>query len=206
MMNLKRFLHKNVVSIIIGVVLIAMYVVYQFQDKNSEFVMKETDPLQQNIEQPIEKEEQSTSQQEEKMLYIDLKGEVNKPGVYEMKQGSRVQDVLQEAGGLTEAADPLLINLAQVLVDEMVIYVPKKGESLPSLSTSITSSDNDLLNINTASKSELENLEGIGPAKAESIITYRTEHGNFKNIEEIMEVSGIGEGVFNQIKDEITAK
>jgi competence protein ComEA len=206
MLNFNKIVKKNLMFILMGICLIVVYWFINIRDTNTNLVIKDEGVSHINIEQPLEKEEKNTSQKEEKMIYIDLKGAVNYPGVYEMKLGSRVKDLLNEAGGFTLEADSIMINLAQVLEDEMVIYVPKQGEIEPNISGNLTTPNDGLVNINIATLAELENLAGIGPAKAEAIIAYRNELGKFKSIEELKEVSGIGEGVFNQIKDEISVK
>lgn len=143
-------------------------------------------------------------------LLVDVKGAVFKPGVYKMKPGDRVIDAVETAGGFLNDADTRKVNLASLLSDEMVIIVPQEGEEdegevLITTDISETSDPSDgKININSASAVELTALTGIGPAKAEGIIAYRTENGMFKNIEEIMNVTGIGEKSFEKLKDEIT--
>lgn len=139
----------------------------------------------------------------ESSIFIDVKGEVIEPGVYEMKEAMRVYEVIDKAGGYTLAADPTKINLAALLHDEMVLYVPKLGEQV-----SVTSVDegSKKININLATQQELDKLPGIGPAKAEAIVVYRQENGPFKTIEQLKNVSGIGEKVYEQIKLEIDVR
>ncbi|MDQ0244520.1 competence protein ComEA [Bacillus fengqiuensis] len=163
-------------------------------------------------EQGVQKEEgessgepQSVTIEEEHQVVVDVKGEVQQPGVYEMKQGDRVTDAIASAGGFRENADQNQVNLAGKLKDEMVIYVPKKGEipSTPILPLQQGESA-DLVNINSASSEELQSLPGIGPAKAEAIITYREEQGGFEKKEDLMNVSGIGEKSFEKIQEHVT--
>ena len=147
-------------------------------------------------------------------LYVDIKGEVVNPGVYEISEGTRVIDVILLANGFTENADTSTINLAQKVVDAMVIVVPKIGDNIGSdevvndfnVSASNDSyiNDNNLINLNTADISELMTLTGIGETKARAIISYREEVGKFKEISEVMQVKGIGESLFAKIKDNIT--
>lgn len=133
-----------------------------------------------------------------------------------LKEGSRISDAIDAAGGLTENADLTNINLAYILEDGEKIYIPKKGETIansndntnsnsPSFSTSI-SAKNSKININKATQTELELISGIGPSTALKIINFRKENGNFKKIEDIKNVPGIGDAKFNQIKDYITVK
>lgn len=141
---------------------------------------------------------------------VDVKGAVAKPGVYVLSPDARVQDAIQAAGGFSAEADSRSINLAMKVQDEMSVYVPQTGEEivLPALSASPTGTgDNDtLVNLNTATEAELTTLPGIGPSKAAAILTYRTDNGNFKTIEELKEVTGIGDKTFDQLKDAITVK
>lgn len=125
-----------------------------------------------------------------------------------MKEGERVIDVIERAGGFRENADSLQVNLSQRVHDEMVIYVPVQGENIP-VSTLLPApagtSNNGKININTASATELETLPGIGPQKAEAIIQYREENGPFQKAEDLMKVSGIGEKTFEKLKEHIVA-
>ncbi|MCM3650540.1 helix-hairpin-helix domain-containing protein [Metabacillus litoralis] len=143
---------------------------------------------------------------EEERLVVDLKGAIVQPGVYELEGGARVHELLKMAGGLTSEADELAINLAAPLEDGMVIYIPKKGEVTDYSQTSHQEQDDGKVNINVALSEELQTLTGIGPSKAEAIIAYRDENGSFKELEGLLEVSGIGQKSFEKLKDEITIK
>ncbi|HUV73256.1 MAG TPA: helix-hairpin-helix domain-containing protein [Anaerolineae bacterium] len=134
---------------------------------------------------------------------VYVTGAVLEPGVYYLPEECRVQDALEAAGGPTANADLDRVNLAQRVRDEDQIYFPEVGEeNLPS--TSASGSGEGQININTASAHELEELSGIGPALAQCIIDHRETHGPFSTIEEIMEVRGIGPGVFEDIRELIT--
>jgi len=139
-------------------------------------------------------------------IVVDVEGAVKHPGVYEMKQGDRVVDVVKKAGGLTKEADPAQINLAKKLTDEMQIYIPKEGESGRGMATTDTggTAEGGKININTATVDELQTIPGIGPAKASAIIEYREKNGPFKKVEDLDNVSGIGEKTLEHIKDKIT--
>lgn len=140
-------------------------------------------------------------------VFVDVKGAVNKPGVYEMQTGQRVVDAVQVSGGTVEQAEVKAVNFAQLLYDEMVIYIPYEGETvdlpLAENSPQGEGKDSDKININTAGVGELLDLNGIGPQKAEAIITYREEQGPFEKPEDIVNVSGIGEKTFEKIQDQI---
>ncbi|WP_178139197.1 ComEA family DNA-binding protein [Hathewaya proteolytica] len=139
-------------------------------------------------------------------MKVELKGAVEKPGVYEIKEGDRVDDLVKLSGGLKEDADLIRISLAHKLQDEEIIYVYKVGEKenmeLAQIQGNITqskggvannNSKSDKVNINLASKEELMKLPGVGEVKAEAIIQYRSESGNFQSPEDLKNVSGIGE-------------
>jgi competence protein ComEA len=138
-------------------------------------------------------------------LFVDIKGEINAPGVYEVEESSRVKDVILLAGGFTGQAEPNGVNLAQKITDEMVIYVPAKGEHVTGLTSQTSfSSENQVVNINNAPKAELETLPGVGPAKADAIIAYREENGLFQSVDELEKVPGIGEKSLEKLRDYIS--
>ncbi len=147
-----------------------------------------------------------------KMIYVDVGGEVNYPGLYCLPEGSRVNDAIIIAGGTTEKADLSEVNLAYILSDALKITIPKKEVEIKkkkaivskSINISNNNSDSGKVNINTASKEQLKTLSGIGDSTAEKIIKYREENGTFGNTEELKKVSGIGESKYNKIADNIT--
>lgn len=139
-------------------------------------------------------------------IYIYVCGAVALPGVYVMETGSRICDLFQEAGGLTEEAAADYWNQARLLTDGEMIYVPTREEAVervPEDWTAAGSQEEQKININTASVEELMTLPGIGEAKALAILAYRKENGKFSSIEELKEISGIKDGVFDKIKDYI---
>ncbi|KPB05072.1 helix-hairpin-helix domain-containing protein [Bacillus sp. CHD6a] len=144
-------------------------------------------------------------------ILIDIKGHVMEPGVYRMKTGERIIDAVEKAGGFLEGADSDQVNLAALLVDEMVIIVPKEGEVVNEVIHQPVRNENGesetsgaLVNINTATEEELTSLTGIGPSKAKAIVDHRTESGLFKKIEDLMQVTGIGQKSFEKLRNEIT--
>lgn len=150
----------------------------------------------------------------QELIFIDIKGAVVYPNIYEMTSGQRLYDVVEKAGGFTEHADQNQVNLAQRLQDEMVIYIPMKGEDVPehlALSPVTPAGKGDetggeetqKININTADAAGLTTLNGIGEKKARMIIDYREEQGPFIAVEDIKNVSGIGEKSFENLKDSI---
>ena len=140
----------------------------------------------------------SSKSDEKQIVGINIKGEVNAPGYYELEYGSRVKDAIIAAGGEKKNADLTMINLAMQLIDGEEIEIPSK---LPSDVVS-----DDLININTADMYKLCKLDGIGESIAYDIVQYRAENGSFKSIEDLKKVNGIGQQKFNKIKDKITVE
>lgn len=132
-------------------------------------------------------------------IYVYVCGQVEKPGVYKVAADARVCDALELVGGILEDGNAEILKQAEHMTDGETIYVPSVNEDSPEEG----SKDDGKVNINTASKEELMTLPGIGESKADIIIEYREEHGAFQSIEELMEIQGIKEGVFNKIKDNI---
>ena len=155
-----------------------------------------------------EKTEDSTTQ--EAVIFVDIKGAVKNPGVYQMKVGDRVKDALDAAGGLTAEADSQKVNLAQRVEDQMVIVAPKIGEegaaAIPAGATSKEASKEGKVNINTATVEELKTLKGVGEKKAEAIIEYRKKNGSFKTKEDLMKVRGIGKKLFESFEERIVTQ
>lgn len=158
-----------------------------------------------------EREEENTEQINETEIYVHVCGSVKKPGVYRLHFGARTQEAVDAAGGFSEKANQTAWNLAEVLQDGMQIYIPSKDEAKEALKeeqssgkVSSASQREDTVNINTASKEELVALPGIGESRAAAIIACREEKGSFTSIEEVKNVAGIGDGIFNRIKDLIT--
>ncbi len=173
-------------------------IIQEIEDENFEEFSEE------KIEEKIE---------EEKMIYVDVSGEVNEPGLYALIEGSRVNDAIIIAGGVTNEADLTEVNLAYILTDAMKVTIPKKVKEVKKIkpvvskNMNIVSEDtvlNGKVNINTATKEQLKTLSGIGDSTADKIIKYREENGNFSNVEDIKKVSGIGESKYNKIAEKIT--
>lgn len=148
--------------------------------------------------------ETEQKQEEPARLYVDITGEVKHPGVYEMEEGARVFDVIEEAGGLLASAETAQLNRAEPVSDGQKIIVPKKGENGTNSGLTVGLTADGRININTADSAVLQEIPGVGPATAEKIIAYRTENGRFEKKEELMNVSGIGEKTFEKLKDRIT--
>ena len=135
-------------------------------------------------------------------LQVYLTGAVARPGVYAFNQGDRLDDLLREAGGVTDAADLERLNLALRLRDEDHIHVATVGETVPA--STQTGEAPTLLNLNTATQEELEGLPGIGEVRASAIIAHRESHGGFDSLEELLQISGIGSATLIGILDQVT--
>ena len=226
--NLRVLVIFMIVVIVGGCVAGKMYLESR---KNGEEKEQEDIVLEEELLFPEEK----SLEEEVENFYVDLKGAVVNPGVYEIEQGKKVIDVVNLAGGLTEEADTSLINLAKQVTNEMVIIIYTKEEVKKAMEEEVIvkivekecvcpSIQNDAclnqesgqdnsnvgeinggkVNLNTATVEELQTLPGIRESKAKAIIEYREEHGSFQAIEELQEVSGIGEALFEKVKDYIS--
>lgn len=145
--------------------------------------------------------------------YVDVKGAVNRPGIYSFSLEERVHDVIEKAGGLTDTADGNQINLAAKLTDQQLIYVPVIGEEIPEAAKGqqphpIEGTEKDgqeeKINLNTADLAQLQQIPGIGNVKAQEIIRYREEKGSFQKLEELQEITGIGAKTVEQLRNWVT--
>ncbi len=221
----RKYKYLILSGVVILMMIIAGVMVYLFGDKKEEVV---EDVIKEEVA-VVEPKEEVLEEEKEESITIDIKGEVKTPGVYELPLNSRVIDAINISGGLTNKADTSDINLSKILKDENVIVISNKysnqttkytkketlvvnnaSTSKDNVVSSSNSSDtntnktNDKVSINTATKEQLMNLNGIGESKANDIIAYRNQNGLFKSIEDIKKVSGIGDKLFDKIKDHIT--
>ena len=143
---------------------------------------------------------------EQDMITVDVKGAVKSPGIYDLPVGSRINDAVQKAGGLTDNADSKSINLAQRISDEALVYVPTKEEatSRETHSTASHSKENKKVNLNKASLEELKKVKGLGAKRAQDIIDHRESNGKFKSVDELKKVSGIGAKTLEKLKEYVT--
>lgn len=152
-------------------------------------------------------EAQAETETEEELLYVYVCGAVENPGVFSFKEGARVWEAIEAAGGFLPDAREDYWNQAMLLSDGQKIYIPRIDEEIEesSLETGVGSEDSEdiRININTASKEQLMELPGVGESKAESIISFREENGDFASPEDIMKVTGIKEAMYSKIKDYI---
>lgn len=169
-----------------------------------------------NKSESVNEEKNQDEKMERKNIVVEIKGEVAKPNVYTLAENSRVNDIIEKAGGLTSEANINNINRASLLSDGECIVISNINDKEVDMQEdnlndkvntlnqgASTAKSGDSININTASKDELKTLSGVGDTKAEAIIEYRDSNGGFKSIDELKNVSGIGEGTLNKIRDKI---
>lgn len=206
--------HTNKVAIAVAGTILFVLLFKPFSNEPAPPLANTLEIIHPPTEKPIPTEEQNETDNSEKQMpdkvVVDVKGQVLVPGVYTLPQGSRVLDAIQLAGGILPSAEEKALNLAAKLVDEMVIYVPLIGETegpltIPSAPDS-SSTKSTLININSVDETTLMTLPGIGPSKAKAILAYREEKGLFQKIDELKEVSGIGDSTFDSLKDFISIK
>ena len=204
---------KKELFIIFIIILVGIGIIYSIFFEETEGI-EEMDSIRETENNSIS---ENSIIAEKKTILVHIMGQVNMPGLVELEENARIQDAIEAAGGATQEADFSKINLAYILEDGMKIYIPKIGEEeayITKDSGEATTTTNEkaegtkelMININTASQDELERLPGIGQSTANKIINYRKENGKFTKIEDIQNVSGIGEAKFNNIKNYITVK
>lgn len=203
--SLKQIIHNKLIWIsIISVIIIGISI---FQTRNQDEVALKTATKEKLVKassnNDFEKKD-SIGIDNQNEIIIDIKGAVNKPGVYRLEGDRRVDDAIQLAGGFNKNADSRMINLAEKTFDEMVIYVPRVGEDismLPKQSNHTNDEQNkDAVDINHATEQELETIPGVGPSKARNILDYIQTKGPFKNVDQLDEVNGIGKKSLEQMK------
>lgn len=223
-MNKVEEILKNKIIIIICIIILIGVAVYLFYKYNQGEETYNIDALEEVNVENIDEVETNVENQtiEEEKIAIHITGEVKNAGLLYLNKGARIADAIKEAGGATKNANLDQVNLAYVLEDGQKIYIPNKKEKIQAGAYIITDSGNNVLveegksttsekskgvkgkvNINSANQSELETLQGIGPALAQRIIEYRKENGKFHSIEDIQNVKGIGDSKYSNIKDSI---
>ncbi len=233
---MQKFLNKKYIIIgsIVVIVIIGL-IINNTVNTNNDEILEEAKIEKEVVHEGNDKS--STIEEEKCYVKVDIKGYVNKPGLYQLECDKRVADVINMAGGLKKNADTSVINLGKKIFDQMVIIIYSNDEvknfikvkedekekiekcvndNIVKNDACIGSSDNSVedkenvadtnkkVSLNNATKEELMTLTGIGESKALDIISYRTENNGFKSIEEIMNISGIGEKAYEKIKDNLT--
>lgn len=209
MLKINRNLKYVIIAVIVFIVTGFIYY-FNIKPRSTPIVLEKNndneDKNESNLNDIEEIEKELIEYSENIKVYIV--GEVVNSGVYELELGSRIIDVLEKAGGATDEADLKRVNLSEKLEDETKIIIPKEGEDLEYEEVSIKSKGmedtNVLININTATLEEFKTLPSVGDVVANSILSYRDAKGKFKNIEDIKNVTGIGNKRYEGIKDLIT--
>ncbi|SEP90994.1 helix-hairpin-helix domain-containing protein [Piscibacillus halophilus] len=177
-------------------VAVVLLVIWFWSSEKDDGLIEEVDEIESSeLNQSDSDQRNETSN----VIMVDVKGEVERPGVYEMREGQRVIDVIEQAGGLTSSADQTSVNLAMLLADEMVIYVATINDQQPQQVE--TMNESNKIRINVADIDELTQIPGIGEQKAKAIIQYREEHGYFNSAEDLLNISGIGKKTLERIQE-----
>lgn len=210
---IKKHLKKeNLLWLIVGVFILVGLKFFLFnQETKAKTIVEEELALSSQSDLKEEVDEKTDGK-----MYVDIKGAVRAPGMYEVTSDMRVLNVIDMAGGLKEKAADKQINFSQKLEDQMIIYIPLEGEEIPDAINNQNTSketsggrgkgseESGKINLNQAEKEELMTLNGVGEKKAEKIIEYREDNGSFKSIEDLKNVNGIGEKTFESLKESIT--
>lgn len=208
----KKILYISICIVVIFVCIIICFIMEQNNQDDNSF---------ENENLIVENNLVETVEVKENKIYVHIAGEVKNPGVIEISEGSRIKDIIEKAGGLTDMADYRKVNLAYQVADGQKIVIPNINDE--NKNVEMNSADyiiqddggivvpdvnlsNKKININTATQSELESLTGIGPSMASKIIQHRLSNGKFEKIEDIKNVSGIGDAKFEALKNEICVK
>lgn len=206
--ELKEFIEnkKNKIKIVAVPVLVIAAVLFFWLNSGSDEIKIDEGNSSAIEEDGVSQQEVNSTQSH---LYVDIGGEVMKPGVYEVSDGTRLFEVIDKAGGLTEDADIDGINRAETVQDGQKIMIGRHGENPDEnrdsySANNVTDSGEDKVNINTADAAALQTIPGIGPSKADRIIEYRESEGKFNEIDDIKNISGIGNKTFESIKEYIT--
>lgn len=175
------------------------------QNKNVEKELITCDITQESSDSVAENspEKAENGSRKKKSIFVHVCGAVKKSGVYELKEGSRICDALIAAGGFKKTADQTFLNQAQVLSDGEQVVVPTKGKTVQNANKVPESQSTQKISINHATCEELMTLPGIGESKANTIIKYREENGNFQTLEDLKKIQGIKDGVYSKIIDYI---
>lgn len=195
---------KTLIKVLSIILILLIAVVMRIHDESKSDITIETAEPSEETEYDEESSRQTGQPQ---ILFVDIGGAVENPGVYQVSEGTRLFEVIDMAGGLSEDADADHVNRASFVEDGQKIIIPVRGSedsADPGSPVSVSAeTDNGLININTASADELKSLTGIGDVMAERIIEYRSTRA-FKSKEDIMSVDGIGSKTYENIKDDIT--
>lgn len=206
--------NKNIIKLIILIIMVGGSIVYFIMQNNNEIEYENVYIANNEV---VEDNSENIIKQEFEKIKVHISGEVKNPGIYELESGSRIQDAIDIAGGQSEQADLDKVNLAYELEDGQKIKIPgifeleseyiysDSGENVI-VSDKNVSVSKSKININKATAEELEKISGVGPSLASKIILYREQNGKFEDIEDLKNVSGIGDRKFETIKEYIVVK
>lgn len=186
---------KILIAVAVAVCVVATGIVYIVSRKDTKATVFEENTTEIEVTSPV------VTDSEEEWVFVYVCGQVNNPGIVELRKGARIFEAIEGAGGITENGNPDAINQAKQVEDGQMIYVPMIGEDYTT--EGVVEQGDKLVNINTAGVSDLTTLPGIGESRANDIISYRDSNGGFHKIEDIMNVPGIKEAAFSRIKDYI---
>ncbi|WP_049387075.1 helix-hairpin-helix domain-containing protein [Staphylococcus epidermidis] len=223
MFNINRryidFFMKWKLYILIILIMLTTFFFYLLNDNNNDLIQNSQERQSKISDQQIKNSKKLNKKEvsiqkdntKETKIFIDIKGAVKHPNVYEMSSSNRVIDALNKAEVLKDA-DLSQLNLSEKLVDQKLIYVPKKGENsmkINSQQSTLNSSDvkintNQPLNLNSATEEQLKNIPGIGPSKAKEILNYREQNHGFNSIDVLMKIKGFGKKTFEKLKEHFT--
>lgn len=209
MFNINRryidFFMKWKLYILIILIMLTTFFFYLLNDNNNDLIQNSQERQSKISDQQIKNSKKLNKKEvsiqkdntKETKIFIDIKGAVKHPNVYEMASSNRVIDALNKAEVLKDA-DLSQLNLSEKLVDQKLIYVPKKGENSMKINT------NQPLNLNSATEEQLKNIPGIGPSKAKEILNYREQNHGFNSIDDLMKIKGFGKKTFEKLKEHFT--
>jgi len=213
--NIKEFIKKHAYFLLGGACIFIIGIIYIVSRGTSAEIIRDGEVIfhaEESEDVMVSDEEIPETTPEPHYIVIHITGAVNAPGVFEIPDGARVNDALELAGGATADADLRRVNLAAFLQDAMQIVIPTEGEELETVFIFADDGDSEasgirndgLININTATSSELQSLSGIGPVLAQNIIDFRETHGSFSSVDELIHVPRIGEVTLERLRPSVT--
>lgn len=207
-MNFKKGNPKMVIgALILGVIVLLLGGYFIFNRQEEEELLWET--ATETFEESTT-ETQASENAAQTEIMVDVKGAIKKPGVYTLSTEARLNELILIAGGFTDEAEIRQLNLAEKLSDQQMIYVPNKEElefkveTTQEVGVADSQTDSSLVNLNTADSMELQQLPGVGPAKAQAILSYREENGAFNSVDDLLQISGFGEKTVDKLREMVS--
>ncbi|MBA5849906.1 helix-hairpin-helix domain-containing protein [Clostridium sp. cel8] len=201
---------KKIIGSLVIIILFTIFLIIGYINSRPINISNSSDIFNEKYEDSENKDAQGGLKSNSESISVYINGEVEKPGVYKLKNDSRIEDLIKVSGGFKDDADTYKINLAKKLKDEDYIYVDKIQNVDQSQKTAAYSesgvNEDGTVNINTASKEELKSIPGVGDVTAQKIIDYREENGGFSSVEDIKNVDRIGDKTFEKMKSKIDVR